>query len=668
MGRNAGDKRSARSSPGPSPATAAPHSALTRSGRATLKHPWLVRITAAVLVPALLLALIEIALRVGGYGYSTKFFEDTGDGKTLTTNQKFAWQFYSRAKATSPTPLLFAKQKSPGARRVFILGESAAAGTPDPAFGFGRQLELMLRAQYPGDRIEVLNAAMRGIDSHIIRQIAAECAELSPDLFIVYAGNNEMIGLHSPSPEEFQLTANVHWLRLQHAVKRTKLAQLGESLLARLSRNRGAKEQDMAFFRRQRLAFDDSKRDAVYRNYEINLRDICRLAEFAGAQVILCSVAVNLHDFPPLGSLHRRGLGADQLKEWERLYSDGIAAEARREYGSAVSIYEAAAALDGSFAELSFRTARCYEALRKTEEARRYYAHARDWDAIQFRTDSRLNNIARSVATNSGPHARLLDVENICERSPLAENGIPGGNFFHEHVHFKFDGDHLLASTLLPEAAAALKLPPPSQPPLTRDECARRLAYTPIDEANLKAAVAHLTASAPFLDQLDHSVRQAAADTEAREKLGRLLSTDVERVIVTYTQALRARPDDWMLHYNFGNLLNQAGRPRAAAAEFAEVVKRLPGQRNFRVAYGNALLQSGQRAEAVEQFAAALKIDPAYPPAQQGLKAARAGAPNPKFGAVEMPRPSRQAGFQCSATRATAPADLCSPRFRQPGR
>ena len=614
----------AQSGSGPVPVAGAPRPDFSR--RARSKHPWLVRLAIVVLAPTLLFALLEAALRVGGYGYSTKFFEDTGDGKTLTTNQKFAWQFYARGKATSPTPLLFTKEKTPGTARIFVLGESAAAGTPDPAFGFARQLELMLREQYPSNRLEVINAAMRGIDSHIIRQIADECAALSPDLFIVYAGNNEMIGLHAPSPEEFQLTANVHWIRFQHAIKRTKLAQLGQSLIIRLGKgSKPAREQNMEFFRRQRLALDDPKRDPVYRNFGLNLRDIGRFASSAGAQTLICSVGVNLRDFPPLGSLHRRDLDAEPLKQWEEFYSAGRAAESRREFFAALAQYENAALLDDHFAELHFRMARSYEAVKKFDDARRHFGLARDWDAIQFRTDRRLNNVVRWEATNAGPAGRFVDAEGRLAASPLAERGLLNGKIFHEHVHLKFDGDYQLALALLPEVAGALKLPPANRPPLTRDECARRLACTPLDEANMQSAIAKLTSNPPFLDQLEHAARQAAADTEVQRRLGNVSREKIDRTIVTYTQAIQARPEDWMLRFNFANLLTQLGQPRGAAEQFAEVVKRLPGQRIFRVGYGNALLQSGQRAEAAAQFAAALKIDPDYAPAQQGLKAAGGG-------------------------------------------
>jgi tetratricopeptide (TPR) repeat protein len=582
------------------------------------------RLTAGVLLPALLLCVVEGALRLSGYGHSTKFFEPLGDGATLTTNPKFAWQFYSKKTATSPTPILFQKEKPPGTRRIFILGESAAAGTPDPAFGFARMLDLMLREQYPSERFEVLNVAMRGVDSHIVRRIARECAELSPDLFIIYMGNNDMIGLHAPSPEGFVLISNIHWLRFKESLHRLKMIQAGKSLLARLAKGRSGPKQDQEFFRQKRLAFDDARREPVYRNYEINLRDICRMAERAGASAIVCSVAVNLREFPPLGSLHRKDASADELARWEKVYAEGIAAEQAGNLAAALVSYEQAARIDDHFADLLFRMGRCYEKTGKLEESRRSYALARDWDAMQFRTDSRLNGIARSVATNSVARIHFADVEKRCAESALAQNGLPGSKIFQEHVHFTFEGDHVVASALAPEIASVFKLPVPAKPLHSRDDFAARLAYTAIDEFNVRSSIARLTSNPPFLDQLEHSLRQAALEGELKQRSQQATARTFEEAIETYRKAIAARPDDWMLRFNFANLLNQVGNKRAAVSEYAAVVKKLPRQRAFRLSYGNALLETGQAREATEQFEAALKLDPDLESAKQGLNAARA--------------------------------------------
>jgi tetratricopeptide (TPR) repeat protein len=623
MGQKSRQKHTPERTERSTPAACLSRPQKTQVPRHKIKHRRLARIIASIVVPLVLLGLVEGTLRLCRYGYTTKFFLLAGDGRSITTNPKFAWQYYPKQTATFPTPLLFVKDKAPGTKRIFILGESAAAGTPDPAFGFWRMLDLMLREQYPSNRFEVLNAAMRGIDSHIIRTIAAECAEFSPDLFIVYAGNNDMIGLHSPTPGEFTLTSDIHWLRFKNALQRLRLMQLGTSLLARFGGKDGPK-QDMEFFRRQRLAFDDPLRDRVYRYYESNLRDICRFAEQAGAQTLACTVAVNVRDFPPLASLHRRVLSTDQLAQWEKLYAEGSAFEAARNYSGALTSFEAAARIDDHFAELMFRSARCYEALGRTNEARRSYLLARDRDAIQFRTDSRLNSITRSIATNSGSRVRLVDLEQRMAQSQLAENGLPGRRIFQEHVHFTFEGDYQVAALLVPAVAEAVGLPTPMKPILSRDDCARALAYTLADDINVRMAINRMLNGPPFLDQLDHAVHQLTADHELQERAKTLTPRDTDEVFATYRAAIAARPDDWMLKFNYANLLAQLNQHAAAVPYFAEVVQRLPNQQKFRIAMGNALLQAGKPREAKEQFEVALRIDPDLKPAKDGLALAKA--------------------------------------------
>src|SRR5688500_8165207 len=96
-------KSSERNSRSPSSGASGPSGSPQR--QPSRKRLWLMRLTAGVLLPALLLCVAEGALRLSSYGHSPKFFEPLGDGGTLTTNPKFAWQFYSKKTATSPTPI-----------------------------------------------------------------------------------------------------------------------------------------------------------------------------------------------------------------------------------------------------------------------------------------------------------------------------------------------------------------------------------------------------------------------------------------------------------------------------------------------------------------------------------------------------------------------------------
>ena len=62
-------------------------------------------------------------------------------------------------------------KKPAGAYRIFLFGESAAQGDPDPSFGAGRYLQALLRERYPGMDFEVVCVAMTAINSHAILPI-----------------------------------------------------------------------------------------------------------------------------------------------------------------------------------------------------------------------------------------------------------------------------------------------------------------------------------------------------------------------------------------------------------------------------------------------------------------------------------------------------------------
>src|SRR6185369_1859214 len=71
-------------------------------------------------------------------------------------------------------------------------------------------------------------------------------------------------------------------------------------------------------------------------------------------------------------------------------------------------------------------------------------------DTLRFRCDSRLNDATRRIASNRESERVLLaDPEKLfAEKSP---EGLPGRDLFYEHVHLTFEGNYLLARTIVPE-------------------------------------------------------------------------------------------------------------------------------------------------------------------------------------------------------------------------
>jgi hypothetical protein len=88
---------------------------------------------AALLLPLIIVLLIEGALRLFGYGYPVSFFLKTGD--VYIENQDFTRRYFPPGLARAPQPIVLKAKKPPGVFRIFVFGESAAMGDPEPAFG-----------------------------------------------------------------------------------------------------------------------------------------------------------------------------------------------------------------------------------------------------------------------------------------------------------------------------------------------------------------------------------------------------------------------------------------------------------------------------------------------------------------------------------------------------
>ncbi|HEY6565442.1 MAG TPA: hypothetical protein VIY86_13150, partial [Pirellulaceae bacterium] len=225
-------KRSSRNDAPPkcSPPTAPRVAPPARRGRV-----WLFRFIALTLIPLFCFLSLEAVLRVARYGHDTAFLV-RDRRKEYVTNRRYGWRFFPRAIARAPMPQRLLETKPPGTYRIFVLGESAAQGFPDPAFNFGRMLEVMLHQAYPATQFEVINTAMTAINSHVVRLIAQDCARFDPDLFVVYLGNNEVVGPYGPGTVFAGFSPSLGVIRFSGWAKSTRLGQVIENLVGNVGR------------------------------------------------------------------------------------------------------------------------------------------------------------------------------------------------------------------------------------------------------------------------------------------------------------------------------------------------------------------------------------------------------------------------------------------------
>jgi tetratricopeptide (TPR) repeat protein len=240
-----------------------------------------------------------------------------------------------------------------------------------------------------------------------------------------------------------------------------------------------------------------------------------------------------------------------------------------------------AATIDESYAELSFRMARCQLALGAPATAYRNYLRARDLDVLRFRTDSHLNGLIRSIySRHASPAVRFFDAEAVVTNA--SSMGIPGADYFWDHVHFTFAGNYLMARGLVDQVIPLL--PEPSRQTalantnvLTEDQCAQRLAFTDGDHRAVLNLMFRRVQQAPFNAQLDHEKRFEKWSLLLSEMDQKRDNETLAHEVRTYYNALARRPDDWILHHRLALLLESSGDIEGAEEQWRQVLELVPG-------------------------------------------------------------------------------------------
>ena len=519
---------------------------------------WLPRIVVAIVAPALLLALMEGALRLFEVGYSTNLMEPCAihGHPSSCYNFFFAAPFFPPGVIKAPQFFSIPPQKPQGTYRIVVLGESAAMGDPDPAYGFSRYLEVMLRERFPGVRFEVINTGMVAINSHVSLIMARELAPYKPDLFLVYAGSNEVVGPYGPGTVLTSSSMSMPVIRASIFVRSSRIGQL----LTESGKPR-AEWGGMEMFLNKQVRADSPRMEPAYRNFTSNLQGIVDVAHRSGARVILSTVATNLKDSAPFGSLHREGLSATDLRSWDSLVQQGISLEKAGNYAEALKQYAAATSIDSSYADLEFRIARCHWFLGDFPNSKIHFVRARDLDTLRFRADSRINNVIRAVADSRPGDLQLLDTESLL--SAESHNGVIGGELLYDHVHFTPLGSYLVARAAFEQIVKSMPFSASSSAgsaePLSEAESERLLAFTAHDRARVAEEMVGRLQRPPFTTQLNHAEQlqslmvRASGSTESPQETA-----------AQYQWAIGRRPDDLTLHYKFGLFLFDYDRNASA--------------------------------------------------------------------------------------------------------
>ena len=622
---------------------------------------WFFRLLLAFGVPVAFLGMMELLLRLSGFGYPTGFLLSSEQDRhaVFVQNNWFGWRFFGAAMARIPEPFCIPRVKSSNTVRILVFGESAAQGDPQPRFGLSRMLQAMLELRYPGTHFEVVNAAMVAINSNVILPIARDCAAGNADIWVIYMGNNEVVGPFGAGTVFGQQTPPLPLIRADLALKSTRVGQFTDTAVRRL--HKSATDQNewggMEMFLNQQVPANDPRMNAVYDHFARNLSEIIRTGRQSGAGVVVSTVAVNLRDCAPFGSKHRLGLTDSDQEKWKSLYQHGIAAQTAGSFREAAEAFRAAAQIDDHFAELRFRQGCCALALGNTADAQEQFTAARDLDTLRFRCDSRLNDLIRKIASDANDSWVVLgDAErSFADHSP---NGLPGDELFYEHVHPTFDGNYLLALTLAPKLESLLPVNITAQVPASRTwpseaDCARRLGWSDWDKGQALAEMCSRLSEPPFTGQINHEAELKKMQANLEQLMPATQGVGIQAAENSCEQALKSAPDDPLLREQLAVLEQSSGNLAEATVNAQRAAELLPSSSEdwsqlgvtlaeehryddaaaaFRRAFewnpesvwalknlAQSLNDSGQPKQAIHEYKHALTVNPRFGPAWLGL-------------------------------------------------
>ena len=511
-------------------------------------------------------------------------------------NQFFPYRFFSARLTQPPLPVVALKNPPPGTLRVCLLGGSQAVGAPDPEFGLGHQLELLLRHRYPGQPVEVVNLAIAGGNSHVLREIARDLDRLCPNAIVVLTGNEEVAGPYGPASGFGRFNHSARLARGLTLFSRTRLSQM---LMAGINHLFPARTDLDAWRSREpitlkgRMASDDPRLKTVTRSFRRNYTAMLQAAARSAPVVIACTVPVNLRDCAPFStSFLEDETAAQQVREMLRA---AVAAEMATNATEAARLYADIIRRHPTHAEALFRAARLALRDNHTAEAAALFSRARDADALRLRADSGINALIRSCAVETS--VSLLDAENLFAlRSP---QGIPGREFFYDHVHFTFEGTHLLASALLDRLEFLRAFDPePGGTVPSPEVLADEMLYHPWGRAARLRTVIDQHLHPPFRRQLDNAGTVARLTEEQKLWQSRADAITPENARAIFSRHQTSSPDDaWLAVCAADNLL-AANAPELAEKAALAAYARWPHRFDVRARLAVIRAQQGQNAEA----------------------------------------------------------------------
>jgi len=368
-------------------------------------------------IPLAALGVVEGVLRLAGWGGYPAFLRVAGtlpSGASVALVEPAASKPYFFANPTRPgyaEETNFLMPKPPGTVRIFIVGESAAKGYPQPRnLSMQSFLQAMLADAWPDRTVEVISLGTTAVASFPLVYLVRDAVRYDPDLFVFYVGNNEFFGAYGVASINSFGTMPTWALPWMRGLRGLAVVQAAEGLVrGKADESRTLMEQMVA---QTVIEADSPLRAAAARNLETHLGRMLDAVAAAGVPAVVCTTAANESGLAPLGG---DSAAATRFAEGTRLAAAG-----------------------------------------EREAARAAFLEARDLDTMPWRPIAATEAAIRRAA--EGRDVVVCDVAETFRR--LSPEGATGWDLLDDHVHLSLRGQAEAARAVVASMAG---LSPPLQ-------------------------------------------------------------------------------------------------------------------------------------------------------------------------------------------------------------
>ena len=399
-------------------------------------------------LPIVLLLAAEGSLRLAGYGGYDRMLKKAGqvEGGTLVISDQagaISYFFANRSRPGYNEQYNFLTPKPKGVFRIFLVGESAAKGYPEPRnLASSAFLEKMLTDAWPERKVEVINLGTTAVASFPVLGMLTEALDFEPDLVIIHTGHNEFFGAYGVSSISRGGTSRFR-LKATRFVRSLALVQFANRHWQSEESLKG--KTLMEIMAAQTYTAPDSPlREAAARNLGGNVAEMLARCRARGVPAIVCTLPSNERDLCPVGAERLDGLSAENQSRFSSLFEAGAAPLPSNPQAAETNLTNALAVAP-KHARAHFLHGRALYALGRTNEARAEFVAARDLDSMPWRATS-LQEKALREATAAGGGV-LCEMEDVFrEQSP---GGCIGWELMDDHVHPTLRGQALMAQTMV---------------------------------------------------------------------------------------------------------------------------------------------------------------------------------------------------------------------------